>query len=112
MTQKPHIKPGTPGTARVEYYACREEVESLLAQGYTARAIYEFLKGQDRYTCSYSAFCDYIRGQGERKHSKNKPKALPTLPAPSQAQQGGSRIIKQKASRFVPPSEYKLEDVM
>lgn len=112
MTQKPHIKPGTSGTARVEYYACREEVESLLVQGYTARTIYEFLKEQNRFTCSYSAFCDYIRGQGDRKHSQTKGKTLPTLTAPSQPQRTGPRFVKKEADRFISPSEHKLEEMI
>ena len=58
MTGRLAITPGTPGAARVEYFACREEVEAMLAQGHTASAIYEHMKGQGRVTCSYSAFCD------------------------------------------------------
>ncbi|EFL86094.1 hypothetical protein HMPREF0326_01797 [Desulfovibrio sp. 3_1_syn3] len=81
MKEKPRIKPGMPGAARVEYFACREEVESMQTQGYTVRSIYEHLKGQGRVTCSYSAFCDYVRGGGKRKHSNNgKPPVLRTEP--------------------------------
>ena len=68
----PTITPGTPGAARVEYFACREDVEAMLAKGYTARMVYEHMQEQGRMTCSYSAFCDYVRGQGKRKHSKGK----------------------------------------
>ena len=28
------VKPGTPGAARVEYYACREDMGAMLAWGY------------------------------------------------------------------------------
>jgi hypothetical protein len=66
----PVIQPGKSGSARVEYCACREEVEAMLAKGYSVRMVYEHFQEQGRITCSYSAFCDYVRGQGKRKHSK------------------------------------------
>ena len=100
------IKPGTSGAARVEYYACREDVEALLAQGHTAHAIYEHMKGQGRVTCSYSAFCDYVRGNGKRKHSTDRRKrqaqhqtAAPVL------QQSGPRIIGSEPKRLIKPSD-------
>ena len=68
------IKAGTSGAARVEYFACREDVEAMLAKGYTARAVYEHMKEQGRVTCSYSAFGDYVRGNGKRKHSTGRKK--------------------------------------
>lgn len=70
MNQMPKIKPGMPGSARVEYLACREEVEAMQGLGHNISTIYEHLNAQGRVTCSYSAFCDYVRGGGKRKHSK------------------------------------------
>ena len=61
MSSKPKLKPGKSGAARVEYYACREEVEALLAEGYHAFDIYEYMQKQGRVTCSYGIFCDYVR---------------------------------------------------
>ena len=81
----PTITPGTPGAARVEYIACREDVEAMLAKGYSARMAFEAMKVQGRMTCSYSAFCDYVRGGGKRKHSKSK------KPLPSGLPQAGNR---------------------
>ena len=82
MTEKLTVKPGTPGAARVEYYACREEVETMLAKGYSARMAYEAMKEQGRVSCSYSAFCDYVRGGGKRLHSKRgrRPKPVSQMP--------------------------------
>ena len=100
-TEKFAVKLGTPGTARVEYYACREEVEAMLAQGYTASAIYKHLKGQGRVTCSYSAFCDYVRGGGKRKHSTGRRKRQKQARTPA-CQQTGPR---QESNRFIHPSE-------
>ena len=100
MTEKPEVITGMPGAARVEYYACREDVEAMIAQGYTARFVYDHMKKRGRVTCSYSAFCDYVRGGGKRQHSKNKKK--PTLQAP---QRTGPIIAEPKPSRFIPPRE-------
>jgi len=91
------IKPGTSGAARVEYFACREDVEAMLVKGYTARAVYEHMKEQGRVTCSYSAFCDYVRGNGKRKHSTGKRKRL------AQLQQTGPRIIRSESPQFIDP---------
>ena len=75
MTDKPNVTPGRPGSARMEYYACREDVEAMLAKGYSVRLAYEAMQEQGRVTCRYSAFCDYVRGGGKRLHSSGKKKA-------------------------------------
>lgn len=60
IADKPKVKPGTSSAARVEYYACRDEVDAFLAQGYNPKRIYDYLKDQGRVTCSYQAFYDNI----------------------------------------------------
>ncbi len=67
MTEKIRKK---PYEARVEYRAVREEVDQLLAAGHSIHAVYERLTAAGRLTICYSAFCDYVRGQGERRHKK------------------------------------------
>lgn len=104
MTGKPAVTPGTPGAARVEYYACRADVEAMLAQGYTARAVYEHMKDQSRVTCSYSAFCDYVRGDGKRKRSTGRRKRRAQFGAPAM-QQNGPRIVQQESKRFMRPED-------
>lgn len=79
MSTKSTIITGTPGAARVEYFACRVDVETLLARGYSARMAYEQMREQGRVTCSYSAFCDYVRGGGKRKHSSGRKKPKPPM---------------------------------
>ena len=73
MTLSFPVEPGRPGSARVEYRACKEDVEALLARGYSYRMAWEEMQKQGRVQCSYSAFCDYVRGQGKRKHGRKKP---------------------------------------
>lgn len=63
------LVPGRPGTARVEYITHKDEVEDMLAKGYSARMIHEHLQERYAISCGYSAFCDYVRGRGKRKHS-------------------------------------------
>ena len=104
------VTPGLPGSARVEYFACRADVEAMLAQGHTARAVYEHLKDQGRLTCSYSAFCDYVRGQGKRRHSNKSRKPLPSVPP---VKPGGARIIgAEKPREFLDPKNMRIEDAI
>jgi hypothetical protein len=106
MTLPFPVKKGKPGAARVEYRACREDVEAMLAQGYTARTVYEHMKNQGRMTCSYSAFCDYVRGGGKRKHTPRRSKRQAQLQAsPLVPQQTGPRIIRHESKPFVHPGE-------
>jgi hypothetical protein len=60
------------GQARIEYRACQKEVEEKLVAGYSNIMIYEELTAAGRLTVSYSAFCDYIRGEGQRIHSRRR----------------------------------------
>ena len=72
MTLLYPVEKGRPGAARVEYRACKEDVEALLAKGYSTRMAWEAMTEQGRVQCSYSAFCDYVRGQGKRQHGRKK----------------------------------------
>ena len=65
------------GQARIEYRACQKEVEEKVAAGYSNIMIYEELAAAGRLTTSYSAFCDYARGEGQRIHSRRHRKAQP-----------------------------------
>ena len=60
------------GQARVEYRAVRQEVAEKLAAGYSNIVIFEELTASGKLTVSYSAFCDYIRGEGRRIHSRRR----------------------------------------
>ena len=60
------------GQARIEYRACQKEVEEKVAAGYSNIMIYEELAAAGRLTTSYSAFCDYARGEGQRIHSRRR----------------------------------------
>ena len=104
MTTKPTIRPGTPGAARVEYFACREDVEALLVREYSACMAYDQMKEEDRVTCSYSAFCDYVRGGGKRQHSKGRKKPQTGFtPVTKPTQQITPRIVKVEQEKLTGP---------
>jgi hypothetical protein len=44
------------GVARIEFFAVRQEVEKLLAAGYSIKLAYEDLKEKGKLTMSYQAF--------------------------------------------------------
>lgn len=110
MSNKPNALQCRPYAARIEYFACRENVEDMLAKGYSARMAYEAMKEQGRVTCSYSAFCDYVRGGGKRLHSrkKGKPKAAPTLPPRT----GGPIIVGRSKESFPDPRSMNINDAI
>ena len=92
-------KPGRPYAARVEYCACKEDVEDLLAKGHSVRMAYAAMKDQGRVTCGYSAFCDYVRGGGKRRHSKGKTRPQEAV----QQQKAAPRVISAPSDRLVDP---------
>ena len=63
---------GRASYARIEYRTVQAMVEQKLAEGYSIKLIYEELTGAGLVTMGYTSFCDYIRGQGERRHGPKK----------------------------------------
>lgn len=110
MNASPKVTPGGPGSARVEYFACREEVEAMLVKGYSVRLVYECMREQGRVTCGYSAFCDYVRGGGKRLHSrkKDKPKSAPPPPLKT----GGPIIVGGAGNAFPDPRKMDVTDAI
>ena len=105
------INPRKFYTARAEYFACREDVETMLRQGYSIRLIYERMEEEQRITCSYSAFCDYVRGNGTRKHSRRK-KPLPQGRNRTLTERSGPIIVQAKSEGFPDPRTMRIEDAI
>ena len=103
-------KPRKFYTARAEYFACREDVEAMLKQGYSIRLIYERMEEEQRITCSYSAFCDYVRGNGKRLHSRKKgaPKAPAAIPMRPESPRG----FNQNTGTFPDPRTMNVTDAL
>ena len=51
----------TPGMARVEFLAVKDEVESLLARGYLLKPAYAQLTKEKRISMTYDTFRRYAR---------------------------------------------------
>gem|GEM_PF-1622486 len=96
------------GQARIEYRACQKEVEEKVAEGYSNIMIYEALAAAGRLTVSYSAFCDYVRGEGQRLHSRRRKPVRPI------SRKGESRILKpaDKPEPFFIDRSKTLEDLV
>ena len=109
MSNKPTIIPGTSCAPRVEYRACQPDVEVMLAKGYSIRMVYEHLKEEGRVSCSYSAFCDYVRGNGTRKHSRRK-KPLPQANNRPLTERSAPNIAQVKPGGFPDPRTMRVED--
>lgn len=98
-----------PYEARVEYRAVREEVEKLLEAGHSIHGVYERLTAAGRLTICYSAFCDYVRGQGERRHTKQgRPPASKQPPTPSAAR----KPEPDRSSTFVHERNVDLKELI
>jgi hypothetical protein len=70
--------------ARVEYRAVQKEAEAMAVQGYCMKHIYDHLHGSGRVTMGLTTFCDYLKGEGERRHSRKK-KGFKITPRPAAA---------------------------
>ena len=103
-------KPRKFYTTRAEYFACREDVEAMLKQGYSIRLIYERMEEEQRITCSYSAFCDYVRGNGKRLHSRKK--EAPKAPAAISMRQESHRGFNQNTGTFPAPRTMNVTDAL
>jgi hypothetical protein len=95
------------GQARIEYRANRKEIEERVAAGYSNIMIYEELAAIGKLTVSYSAFCDYIRGEGQRIHSRRRKSASGRM------QKSGSNTFKPaaKSEPFFIDRSKTLEDL-
>ena len=89
-----------PFYARIEYRAVQALVEQKLAEGYSKQLIYDELKGAGAVSMSYSAFCDYTRGKGDRYHHKKK-----ASPAPKQSQAANKTLSAQPTARKTGPAD-------
>jgi hypothetical protein len=49
------------GFARIEFFAVRQEVENLLAAGYSIKLAYDNLKDNGKITMSYQAFYSNLK---------------------------------------------------
>ena len=78
--------------ARVEYRAVQPEVERMLDQGHSIKAIYEKVSQSGQVTASYTTFCEYVRGGGRRLRKgdrQGKKEMRPPFPQRQQSRPRG-----------------------
>jgi len=90
--------------ARVEFVACKETIDSMLAQGFSKKLIHERLTAEGRCSMHYVTFCEFIRKAEKmpppsppKQTEKPQPVGTPVRP---QRQPG---IIKAESKTFPDP---------
>ena len=116
-------KPLRHTMAKVEFLGCLDRVESMLAQGFSKKIVYETLLGERRLTMAYVTFCKLsLRAsrnsllpparQASSAVSTNLPKPPPPPSAPKPAQNSGPRIVKTEQTPFPDPRKMRVEDAI
>ena len=68
------------GFAKIEFFAVRQDVEKLLAAGYSIKLAYDNLKDNNKITMSYQAF--YRNLKPEKKSGSIEELAIPSSRKP------------------------------
>jgi hypothetical protein len=107
----PAGKPLRRHLARVEFLACKETVDSMLAQGFSKKLIHERLTEEGCFSMAYMTLCELVR------KTRGKPAAVtPTLPSAvkrhAPAQGSGSRFVSSLANKFPNPRDMDPEEAM
>lgn len=104
--------------AKVEILGCLENIESMLAQGFSKRIIYERLLEEKRLSMAYVTFCKLTAKAAQfATPACSQPKAAPApvktatpLPPARQDAQPGPRIVNATKEPFPDPRKMSLED--
>jgi hypothetical protein len=80
---------------RVQATVVGEEVRSLLAQGFSRRAIYDELHEKGAFSGSYRRFCEYFRQQPVVVPHREPEQAPQPVPAVPQATPGSGFIHRK-----------------
>ena len=111
--------PGKPlrhNMAKVEFLGCREKIQSMLAQGFSKRIVYEKLLEEKRLSMAYVTFCKL-----SARAAQSAPSTAPqqnTAPAPARTAaplptaQPGPRIINSTKEPFPDPREMNPEEAI
>ena len=110
----------TPGMARVEFLAVKDEVESLLARGYLLKPAYAQLTKEKRISMTYDTFRRYARkyfpggkneqaGKLKRTDTRSKHSPGAVLP-PSPATPAKSPRTTSDGPRMIVPQNKSFQD--
>lgn len=110
-------KPLRHNMAKVEFLGCLEKIESMLAQGFSKRMVYEKLLEEKRLSMAYVTFCKL---SVKILHSSPPAASLPKIaPAPAKTEspplarqdaRSGPRIVNTAKESFPDPRKMRPED--
>lgn len=118
-------KPLRHNMAKVEFLGCLEKIESMLAQGFSKRIIYERLFEEKRLTMAYVTFCKLtVRAAQSSLPVAPQLNAAPVLektvippppasnpqPLAQQPPRSGPRIVNTAKDPFPNPRDMRPED--
>ena len=111
-------KPLRHKMAKVEFLGCLEKIESMLAQGFSKRMVYEKLLEEKRLTMAYVTFCKLsVKAAQSSPPSAPQGNAAPvpakagnTPPLVQQAPHSGPRIVNTAREPFPDPKKMSLKD--
>lgn len=118
-------KPLRHNMAKVEFLGCLEKIESMLAQGFSKRIIYERLFEEKRLTMAYVTFCKLtVRAAQSSLPAAPQLNAAPVLekavsppppasnpqPLAQQTPRSGPRIVNTAKESFPNPRDMRPED--
>ena len=114
----PTNEPLRRSMAYVQFLAHLEEIQSLLAQGYSKKLIHERLAEQQHISMAYVTFCQVMQKIAKdkpRKPKQDKPEntiahSPITPPAAQYPQSSGPRIVNSAKESFPDPRKMSLED--
>lgn len=110
----PTNEPLRRSMAYVQFLAQLEEIQSLLAQGYSKKLIHERLTEKQVISMAYVTFCQIMQKEGQNisPAAPKEQKPVSTVPPPSSRplSPSGPRIINAAKEPFPDPRKMSLED--
>lgn len=89
--------------AYVEYLACRDEIDSLVEQGFSKKMIYEQLIEKGRISMAYVTLCQIM----QKITSESRCRVKNTI---NSSYKHGPRIVNSNHDPFPDPRKMNLED--
>ncbi|MEZ6853661.1 TraK family protein [Halodesulfovibrio aestuarii] len=84
------------GFARIEFIACKQEIENLLTAGYTIIGVHEELTKQNKITMGYARFTQLLRN-GVKRSKSTPPKEKEISTEKNVTKQHPQEVQKQQA---------------
>jgi IS30 family transposase len=102
------------GQAKIEFLALREEIQTALANGQTAKRIHADLKSQNRIKMSQRSFYDWLRHERLAQRTKTTRLPVPVNPADHQAASklpAPSSVHKQTSAVTTQAARHPIEGI-